>query len=63
MVAVGWCFAEDIVFTINPADYQNVTFYSKATIESFEGVTSDISGSITVDPALFSAGASASYYY
>jgi polyisoprenoid-binding protein YceI len=37
-------------FIINPASYQNVTFHSKATIESFKGETTKITGSITVDP-------------
>jgi len=36
-------------FTIAPGDPQNVTFHSRATIESFEGVTNQVTGQIRMD--------------
>ncbi len=42
-------FGGEIVFTVEPGDYQNVTFHSKAPLESFEGVTNQIFGSIQVN--------------
>ena len=50
-IAIG-AGANEIGFTIIPGDRQNVTFHSKATIESFDGTTSDITGTISIDPDL-----------
>ena len=36
-------------FIISPGNPQNVTFHSKATVESFEGVTDQITGQIRID--------------
>ena len=42
--------ADEITYTIQSGDPQNVTFHSKASIESFQGTTSHISGTIILDP-------------
>ena len=42
--------ADEIGFTVIPGDHQNVTFHSKATIESFDGTTSDVAGYISINP-------------
>lgn len=43
-------FAAGNSFTIEAGKVQNVTFHSKAPLESFDGTTSSVSGIIDVDP-------------
>ena len=43
--------AEEFTFKVKPGKPNEVKFISKAPLETIEGITNDISGSVTVDPA------------
>lgn len=52
--------ARATTFTIEPGrDGNSVTFHSKATIESFDGSTDQVSGHVSVDPTNLTAGIAA----